>query len=72
MVDGAYGMSSTITQEVVNPLAGVANSYGDNKTDKLIGKIELQYQMLDNLKITSRLGYSSIWQQSKGLSLIHI
>ncbi|MDB3901619.1 TonB-dependent receptor [Flavobacteriaceae bacterium] len=68
MVDGAYGMSSTITQEVINPLAGVANSYGDNKTDKLIGKIELQFQMLDNLKITSRLGYSSIWQQSKGFT----
>ena len=35
MVDGAYGMSSTITQEVINPLAGLSNSYGDNKTDKL-------------------------------------
>jgi hypothetical protein len=46
MVDGAYGMSSTITQEVINPLAGLSNSYGDNKTDKLIGKLELQYQLL--------------------------
>ena len=68
MVDGAYGMSNTITQEVLNPLAGLSNSYSDNKTDKLIGKIELQYQMLDNLKITSRLGYSSIWQQQKGFT----
>jgi hypothetical protein len=66
MVDGAYGMSSTITQEVINPLAGLSNSYGDNKTDKLIGKLELQYQLLDNFKITSRLGYSAIWQQQKG------
>ena len=68
MVDGAYGMSETITQEVINPLAGLANSYGDGKTDKLIGKLELQYQLLDNLKITSRLGYSSIWQQSKSFT----
>ena len=68
MVDGAYGMSSTITQEVINPLAGLSNSYGDNKTDKLIGKLELQYQLLDNLKITSRLGYSAIWQQQKGFT----
>ena len=36
MVDGAYGMSTTITQEVLNPLAGLSNSYSDNKTDKLI------------------------------------
>lgn len=68
MLDGAYGMSSTITQEVINPLAGVSNSYSDNKTDKLIGKIELQYQLMDNFKITSRIGYSSIWQQSKGFT----
>ena len=68
MVDGAYGMSETITQEVINPLAGLANSYSDGKTDKLIGKLELQYQLLDNLKITSRLGYSSIWQQSKSFT----
>jgi len=66
MVDGAYGISSTITQEVLNPLAGLSNSYSDNKTDKIIGKLELQYQILDNLKITSRLGYSAIWQQQKG------
>ena len=68
MVNGAYGMSSTISQEVINPLAGVSNSYSENKTDKLIGKIELQYQLMDNLKITSRLGYSSVWQQSKGFT----
>ena len=68
MVDGAYGMSETITQEVINPLAGLSNSYSDGKTDKLIGKLELQYQLLDNLKITSRLGYSSIWQQSKSFT----
>jgi len=68
MVDGAYGMSSTITQEIINPLAGVSNSYSDNKTDKLIGKIELQYQLMDDFKITSRLGYSSVWQQQKGFT----
>jgi TonB-linked SusC/RagA family outer membrane protein len=66
MVDGAYGISETITQEVINPLAGLSNSFSDNKTDKIIGKLELQYQLLDNLKITSRIGYSAIWQQQKG------
>ena len=68
MDNGAYGISSTITQEVINPLAGVSNSYSDNKTDKLIGKIELQYQLMDDLKITSRLGYTSVWQQQKSFT----
>ena len=68
MTNGKYSTSSNITQEVINPLAGVDNSYSDNKTDKLIGKIELQYQLMDNFKITSRLGYASIWQQQKSFS----
>ena len=68
MTDGKYSTSSTITQEVINPMAGLSNSYSDNKTDKLIGKIELQYQLMDNFKITSRIGYSSIWQQQKSFS----
>jgi TonB-linked SusC/RagA family outer membrane protein len=49
-------------------MAGLSNSYSDNKTDKLIGKIELQYDVLDNFKITTRIGYSSIWQQQKSFS----
>jgi len=58
MTDGKYSTSGTITQEVINPMAGLSNSYSDNKTDKLIGKIELQYDLLDNFKITTRIGYS--------------
>ena len=34
----------------------------------MIGKIELQYDVLDNFKITTRIGYSSIWQQQKSFS----
>jgi len=68
MTDGKYSTSGTITQEVINPMAGLSNSYSDNKTDKLIGKIELQYDVLDNFKITTRIGYSSIWQQQKSFS----
>jgi TonB-linked SusC/RagA family outer membrane protein len=68
MTDGKYSTSGTITQEVINPMAGLSNSYSDNKTDKLIGKIELQYDVLDKFKITTRIGYSSIWQQQKSFS----
>tara|TARA_B100000767_G_scaffold149123_1_gene140435 strand:+ start:1818 stop:4862 length:3045 start_codon:yes stop_codon:yes gene_type:complete len=68
MTNGKYSTSTNITQEVVNPMAGLSNSFSENKTDKLIGKIELQYDLFDNFKITSRLGYSSIWQQSKSFS----
>ena len=45
MTNGKYSTSTNITQEVVNPMAGLSNSFSENKTDKLIGKIELQYDL---------------------------
>ncbi len=58
--DGNYGISSTITQEIKNPLAQIANTYNENNTNKVFGKIELQYDVLDNFKITSRVGYTYV------------
>ena len=55
--NGNYGISNTITQEIINPLAQINNTYNYSNTNKLFGKIEFQYDVLDNLKVTSRLGY---------------
>ena len=55
--NGNFGISNTITQEIKNPLALIDNTYNKANTNKLFGKIELQYDILDNLKVTSRLGY---------------
>ena len=54
---GKYSISKTITQEVVNPLASMENTYNDSAINKLFGKLVLQYEPLTDLKITSRLGY---------------
>jgi TonB-linked SusC/RagA family outer membrane protein len=54
---GTYSFSNLITKQNVNPLAQIdaaQNLYIDNK---LFGKAELQYEILKNLKVTSRLGY---------------
>lgn len=56
--DGNFGTSSTITQEIKNPLAQIDNSYNTGKTNKLSGKIELQYDIIDDFKVTSRFGYT--------------
>jgi TonB-linked SusC/RagA family outer membrane protein len=58
--DGSFGTSSTITQEIKNPLAQIANTYNENHTNKIFGKMELQYDVLDNFKITSRVGYTYV------------
>jgi len=66
--NGNFGTSSTITQEIRNPLALIDNTYNEGKTNKLTGKLELQYDLLDNLKITSRYGYTYVDVYGKNFS----
>ncbi|MGV6846128.1 MAG: SusC/RagA family TonB-linked outer membrane protein [Lutibacter sp.] len=58
--NGNFGTSSTITQEIKNPLALIDNTYNEGKTNKLTGKLELQFKPIDNLKFTSRYGYTYV------------
>ena len=58
--NGSFGTSETITQEIVNPLAQIYNTYNQNKVNKFTGKIELQYDLIEYLKITSRFGYTYV------------
>ncbi|MCK9412014.1 MAG: SusC/RagA family TonB-linked outer membrane protein [Prolixibacteraceae bacterium] len=54
---GTYRFSNLITKQNVNPLAQIDATHNVYNEDKLYGKAELQYDVLKNLKITSRLGY---------------
>lgn len=63
--DGNFGISETITQEIINPLAKINDTYNKANTNKLTGKLELQYDILENLKVTSRFGYTYVDVYSK-------
>ena len=58
--NGNFGISETITQEIKNPLALIDNTYNQSNSNKLSGKLELQYDVMDNLKVTSRFGYTFV------------
>ena len=55
---GQYGFSNLLLSEVFNPLTKLENTYNKNMGSKLYGKFELQYQLLKNLRVTSRFGYT--------------
>jgi TonB-linked SusC/RagA family outer membrane protein len=55
---GQYGFSNLILSEIFNPLTKLENTYNKNVGSKLYGKFELQYDVLKNLKLTSRFGYT--------------
>jgi TonB-linked SusC/RagA family outer membrane protein len=54
---GTYGFSNLITKQNVNPLTQLEVTNNLYNEDKLFGKGELQYDVLKNLKLTSRFGY---------------
>ena len=52
-----YGYSDIILSEIFNPVQRLDNTYNENNGNKLYGKFEVQYDVLKNLKLTSRFGY---------------
>jgi TonB-dependent starch-binding outer membrane protein SusC len=55
---GKYGFSNLIFTEIFNPLTKLENTYNQNIGNKFYGKFEFQYQVVKNLKLTTRFAYS--------------
>ncbi|PSL50329.1 TonB-linked SusC/RagA family outer membrane protein [Chitinophaga niastensis] len=60
---GKYGFSDLLRSEIFNPLTKLDNTYQTSNGNKLYGKAELQYDILKNLKLTSRFGYTN-WDET--------
>jgi TonB-linked SusC/RagA family outer membrane protein len=65
---GTYGFSNLLLAEVHNPLTQLENTYNKNAGNKLYGKFELQYDVIKNLKLTSRFGYTKYDDNSKSFN----
>lgn len=55
---GKYGFSNLLLSEIFNPLTKLDNTYNKNIGNKLYGKFELQYNVLKDLTLTTRFGYT--------------
>jgi TonB-dependent starch-binding outer membrane protein SusC len=65
---GKYGFSNLLLSEIFNPLTKLDNTYNKNIGNKLYGKFEMQYDVLKNLKFTSRFGYTKYDGNSKSFT----
>ena len=65
---GTYGYSNLLLSEIFNPLTKLENTYNKNIGNKLYGKGELQYDVLKNLKLTTRFGYTKYDGNAKSFS----
>lgn len=55
--NGAYTYLVTVN-DIINPLAQIANSFNDANVNKLVGKQEFSYTFNDNFKASARVGYT--------------
>ncbi len=44
--------------EIINPLALINNTFNEGRADRFTGKLELEYQVIDDLKATTRLNFN--------------
>ncbi|AMR33574.1 SusC/RagA family TonB-linked outer membrane protein [Mucilaginibacter sp. PAMC 26640] len=65
---GKYGYSNLLLSEVYNPLTKLDNTYNKNLGSKLYGKFEMQYDILKNLKLSSRFGYTKYDSNAKSFN----
>ena len=65
---GKYGYSNLLLSEIFNPLTKLENTYNKNVGNKLYGKFELQYEVIKNLTLTSRFGYTKYDGNAKSFS----
>ncbi|MGO4290308.1 SusC/RagA family TonB-linked outer membrane protein [Chitinophaga sp. RAB17] len=63
-----YGYSDLLLSEIFNPLTKLENTYNTSNGNKLFGKVEVQYDILKNLKVTSRFGYTNYDQTGKNFT----
>ncbi|MFW5759861.1 MAG: SusC/RagA family TonB-linked outer membrane protein, partial [Cyclobacteriaceae bacterium] len=55
--DGSYSYLEQVN-DVINPVAQMANTFNDNVTNKIVGKQEITYDIDDNFTVTGRAGYN--------------
>lgn len=65
---GRFSVSPNILSEIFNPLTQIEDTYNKSNTNKLYGKLELSYNILDNLSLTARYGYTNVDVTGKGFT----
>ncbi|WP_460189607.1 SusC/RagA family TonB-linked outer membrane protein [Urechidicola sp. KH5] len=51
--------------EIINPLAQIANTYNDYDLNKWNGNVSLDYQVIDQIKLTGRVGFNTANSRGK-------
>ena len=57
--DGTFALANDVSQiELINPVAQIANTYNTSRASRLSGILGLEYTLLDNIIVTSKINYN--------------
>ncbi len=66
--NGDFSLAENLGNEVINPLAQLANTFNDNNVDKLSGNFGLTYDFLDHFEATARIQFN--YSEANGESFL--
>ncbi|AOW20698.1 SusC/RagA family TonB-linked outer membrane protein [Urechidicola croceus] len=72
-INGDYTLlpsSNGLGIEIINPLAQVENTYNDYDLRKLNGTVSLDYDVIDNVRLTGRIGFNTSNSEGKSFAKI--
>ncbi|RIV71521.1 SusC/RagA family TonB-linked outer membrane protein [Flagellimonas aequoris] len=66
--NGDYTLAEGLGNEVINPIAQVANTFNANKVDRLSGKFALNYKFLEDFTVETSLQFNYAEVQGRNFS----
>ena len=66
-----YGISSLAQSEILNPIAALAVAQGKGWSDKVVGNVFVEAEILKGLKIRSQGGFDLAFWGSEGFTPVH-
>ena len=66
-----YGISTRVTSEVLNPVAALQTQQGYGWSDKIVGNVFGEIQIIDGLKFRSRIGTDLAFWGNEGFTPIY-
>ncbi|MEM7104828.1 MAG: TonB-dependent receptor [Bacteroidota bacterium] len=69
--NGVFGISEYVTSEVLNPIAALAVQHGKGWSDKIVGSLFGEWEIIDGLRFRSSVGTDLAFWGSEGFTPVH-
>ena len=69
--NGVFGISELVTSEILNPVAALKVAQGVGTSDKIVGNVYGQFEIIENLKFRSSIGADLAFWGGEGFTPVY-